>query len=91
LAGVDRLGAEGDGLVAMVGGQVVVVVVERARRQAEPRREGVEFRVARVAHQVSEAASAPLPDRGVDEHGHGVRPRRAGSHLPPGLHRSGAR
>jgi hypothetical protein len=83
LAGVDRLGAEGDGLVAMVAGQVVVVVVERPAREAEPRGEGVEFRVAGIADQVGEAASAPLPDRGVHEHGHGVRPRPDGSHLSP--------
>ncbi len=62
--------AELDGLLAVVGGDVVVVALEPAPLEAEALAEGVELVVALIADQVGPLATAPGPDGGVDEDGH---------------------
>ena len=67
------MSAEGDGSLAVVGGDVVVIALEPAALQAQPRTELVQLVVALVAHQVRPAAIAPWPHGRIHEHGHRLR------------------
>ena len=75
-ARVDRPGAFRDGAVAQLVGDVVVVALEGAVRDPEPRRERMQLLDRGVAHQVRPEPPAPRPDRVVDEDGHLSRRRR---------------
>ena len=75
----DRLRTGRDGDRVEVLGDVVVVALERAPRDAElPRDEGVQLLVGDVADQVRPQPPAPVPDRGVDQHCHGTQSARPG-------------
>src|SRR5690606_39054695 len=70
LAGVDLDGAELDEARDELGRHVVVVEVERARRELGACGEGVELVERGVADEVAPEPAVAGPHRGVDEHGH---------------------
>jgi hypothetical protein len=66
----DGNGSEGDGGIADLGRQVVVVALEAAPRDPEGRGDLMELVVRRVTHQVTPQAAAMRPDGGIDQDGH---------------------
>ena len=70
LAGVHRQGAEGDGALPVLGGDVVVVALEPAALEAEPLGERVELLEVGVADEVGPAPPSPRPHRLVHEDRH---------------------
>jgi predicted metal-dependent HD superfamily phosphohydrolase len=80
LAARHRLGAQGDGAVASLLVEVVVVAVESAAGDAEPSGEGVELVEALVRHEMAPPPAPPEPPAFVDEN-HACHHRRVEDEL----------